>query len=384
MRRHRYPAFAVRDLRPKVIRELVEAAADVARQTDLSALLKSTVETAMELTGARYGALGVLGEHGGLVDFVHVGFASGVARQIGHLPRGSGVLGTISHAGGTVRIDKITTHDDFVGFPDAHPEMTTFLGVPVRVGDRVFGNLYLADKEDGFDEEDEMLVEFLAVTAGAAVSTLRMQERLRRAALHEDRERIARDLHDSIIQDLFAVGLGLQASAGKLETDPAAVHTQLDATIERLDATIASLRRYIFDLRPPVWARPSLSAQLESIVKELAEPHGVEVGIDIDCPPDVPTIPTVDDLLAVIKEAVSNALRHAEASAVDIRVVCEGSRVRASVSDNGRGFEPEAEHDGLGLANMNARVAAADGSLFIDSAPGRGTVVHVAFPLDGQ
>ncbi len=366
---------------PSLIRDLVEAAASVAAEVELTPLLRSTVSTGMELTGAKFGALGVLGEHGALMDFVHVGLDPGVAREIGHLPRATGLLGTITRTGATVRIDDISKHEDAVGFPEGHPGMMSFIGVPVRVGDRIFGNLYLTDKDGGFTDDDEVIVEFLAVTAGAAVSTLRMQERLRRAALHEDRERIARDLHDSIIQDLFAVGLGLQASMVKIDKDPAAVHDQLDSAIDKLDDTISSLRRYIFDLRPPVWARPSLPSELSRLLEELAAPHAVAVGLDFDCPADILDAPIADDLFAVIKESVSNALRHGKPTTVDVRVVCEGEMVRASVSDDGIGFDTDVESDGLGLDNMAERVDRGLGSLFIDSADGRGTVVHVAFPI---
>jgi signal transduction histidine kinase len=366
---------------PHLLRELVEAAASVAGHVELTALLRSTVRAAMDLTGARYGALGVLGEHGTLMDFVHYGVDPDVAMQIGHLPRGTGVLGTITRTGETVRIDNIAEHEDSSGFPEHHPTMGAFLGVPVRVGDRNFGNLYLADKEQGFTPDDELIVEFLAVTAGTAVSTLRLQERLRRTALLEDRERIARDLHDSIIQDLFAVGLGLQASSLKLKDDPAAVEVQLEGAIEKLDTTISSLRRYIFDLRPPVWARPSFSSQLSRLLDDLAAPHDVSIGLDFDCPPEVPGAELADELFSVIKEAVSNALRHAAPTAVDVRITCEADLIRASVSDDGSGFDTDLDFDGLGLTNMAERVEKAEGSMFIDSAPGKGTIVHVAFPF---
>ena len=371
----------MRELTTNLVRDLVEAAAGVAGHVELSALLRSTVQTAMDLTGARYGALGVLGEHGALMDFIHIGFEPGTGHKIGHLPRLSGLLGTITRTNTTVRLDDIAGHPDAAGFPEHHPIMNAFLGVPVQVGDRVFGNLYLTDKEGGFTEDDEMIVEFLAVTAGTAVSTLRLQERLRRAALHEDRERIARDLHDSIIQDLFAVGLGLQTSATRLDTDAAGVRDQLDQAIDKLDDTISALRRYIFDLRPPVWARPSLSNELASLLKDLAAPHDIAVGLDFDCPPDVPEPPVSDDLIAVVKEAVSNALRHGGPATVDVRVVCEGELVRVSISDDGIGFDTDEDSDGFGLANMTERIDRMHGSLFIDSAPGKGTVVHAALPL---
>jgi len=371
----------VNGLDPDRIRDLVEAAAGVAGQVELSAILRSTVETATELTGARYGALGVLGDHGTLLDFVHIGMTDDQAKAIGHFPRGEGVLGTITRHAETLRLDDMTEHPDSVGFPDHHPRMTTFLGTPVRVGERIFGNLYLTEKPGGFTEQDAVLIELLAVTAGAAVATLRLQERLRRAALHEDRERIARDLHDSIIQDLFAVGLGMQSLMGAVDGDPESVRARLDDFVDRLDTTISRLRRYIFDLRPPVWARPQLSTELRALVAELSEPHDADVGVDVDCPPDVPEPPVAASLVAVVKEAVSNSLRHAHASTIHVRVSCDGDRVIVHVSDDGTGFDVDADYPGLGLGNMARRAAAAGGSCTIDSVPKKGTIVRAEFPL---
>lgn len=335
----------------------------------------------MELTGARYGALGVLGEQGTLVHFLPVGMDPRTAAAIAHPPRGLGVLGTITRAGRTIRVDNITAHPDAVGFPAGHPPMRTFLGVPVRVGSRVFGNLYLADKEEGFTEEDETLVEFLAVTAGSAVSTLRLQERLRRAALLEERERIARDLHDSIIQDLFAVGLSIQAQVNHIDPVQEEVRRRLDEAVEKLDETISALRRFIFDLRPPVWARPSLRQELADLVGQLAGPYPARVSLDFSCPPDLIPPHLGDELTALVKEALSNALRHSGARDIDVRVDGDQVRLVVSVADDGAGFEPSRVRRGLGLANMAARVEAAGGAFTLDTAAGRGTVVRASFPL---
>jgi signal transduction histidine kinase len=370
-----------RRLSPERIAGLVEGAASVAGQVELSGLLRSTVEIAMELTGARYGALGVLGEHGGLVHFLHSGMTEKEAAAIPHLPEGAGILGAITRAGRIVRLDDITAHPDAAGFPPGHPVMRTFLGVPVRVGDRIFGNLYLTEKAGGFTEEDEALVEFLALTAGSAVSTLRLQERLRRAALLEERERIARDLHDSIIQDLFAVGLSLQALANQLDPALADVRRRLDESVEKLDETITSLRRFIFDLRPPVWARPSLRQQLADLVGQLAAPYQARVGLDVSCPPDLLPAHQGDELLAVVKEALSNALRHSGADEIEVRVEGDEERVVVTVADNGRGFDPGRAPRGMGLANMAGRVEAAGGSFHLETAPGKGTVVRASLPI---
>lgn len=364
---------------PDRIAGLVEGAASVVGQVELAGVLRSTVEFAREITGARFAALGVLGDHGGLIEFVHSGMEAEEAAEIGGPPKGIGVLGVITES--TVRIDDIAAHPNFTGFPGAHPEMRSLLGVPVRVGDRIFGNLYLTDKKGGFTEEDEILVEFLAVTAGSAISTLRLQDRLRRAALLEDRERIARDLHDSIIQDLFAVGLGLQAAVRLIDKQPEAVRDRLDAAIDQLDETIGSLRRYIFDLRPPVWARPNLQRELAELVGQLAAPYPAKVSLEVTCPPDLIPPEIAAELVQTVKEALSNALRHARADRIEIRVGCDTDQAVVSVTDDGEGFDPGAPVTGMGLANMASRVAEVGGSFRVDSAHGRGTTVRATFTL---
>jgi len=366
---------------PERIAGLVEGAASVAGQVELAGILRSTVEFAKEITGARYAALGVIGEHGGLVDFITAGIDDETSDRIGRPPRGSGLLGEITGMGKPLRIEDATRHPAAVGFPTEHPSMESFLGVPVRVGDNVFGNLYLTDKEGGFTEEDEILIEFLAVTAGSAVSTLRLQDRLRRAALLEDRERIARDLHDSIIQDLFAVGLNLQAATAQVATDPDGVRDKIDASIDQLDESIGSLRRYIFDLRPPVWARPNLRDSLADLVGQLSAPYRASVSLEVSCSSDLVPRHIADELVATVKEALSNALRHSQGDTIEVRVGCGASQAVMTVSDNGVGFDPGEPGDGFGLSNMTNRVAAVGGSFRLDTSEGSGTVVRATFPL---
>jgi signal transduction histidine kinase len=336
----------------------------------------------MDLTGAHYGALGVVGAHGTLGDFVHLGLDPDEAEAIGRLPQGLGVLGTITRQAATVRLDEISEHPDSVGFPEHHPEMHAFLGVPVRVGATVFGNLYLTEKEGGFTEQDEMLVQFLAIIGGAAISTMRMQDRLRSAALHEDRERIARDLHDSIIQDLFAVGLGLQSAISKVHTEPEVVHARIDEAVDRLDVVISELRRFIFDLRPPLWARRDLDVEIRKLVSGLAQPHGVPVEVSVGpFAPGEPSTAVADNLIAIIREAVSNALRHARPSTVTVDVWSNSNRVHATIIDDGAGFEPAATQSGLGLGNIARRVEEAGGRYTVDSTLGSGTRVLVELPV---
>ncbi len=360
---------------------LIEAAASVAGQTGLHAVLRRTVETAMQLTGARYGALGIIGQHGVLADFIHLGIDRHAADMIGRLPEGKGVLGTITRVGKPIRIDDITTHPDSAGFPDHHPPMTTFLGVPVRVGENVFGNLYLTEKPEPFSDEDESVVEALATIAGSAISTARLHDRLRRVALAEDRERIARELHDSVIQDLFAVGLSLQAVAVRANDDPHLVQERIAEAIDQLDSSISTLRRYIFDIRTRITTAPDLEAELLTLAAQLSEPHDAEVRLNIS--EDLSGLPgdLVAETIQFVREAVNNALQHSGAEVVDVTIARGQREILVEVRDAGRGFDPVHVARGMGLDNLIDRAGRAGGRAEILSRPDEGTTVRAVLPI---
>jgi signal transduction histidine kinase len=361
---------------------LVDGAAVVTAQSDLAALLRSTVDLARETTGARYAALGVIGEHGTLVEFIHACFVPGAAERIGNLPVGRGVLGTLIHSAKTIRLDRLQDHPDSSGFPPHHPPMSNFLGVPVRVGDRVFGNLYLTEKPGGFEEEDELLVEALAVIAGTAISNVRTHQRLRRLAVVDDRERIARDLHDAIIQDIFAVGLLLQGLA--LRTDNERERSDLDEAIRRLDEAIATLRRFIFDLRPPAWSERSVVSDITRLVSQLSDPYGtdvrVNIGPEIEADGQVPG-DVIDNVIQIVREATSNALRHSNSDAVQVSIGMSGGFLVVTVEDGGIGFDAGGAHHGMGLSNIRLRAEKLGGETTIRSRPGEGTTVKVLLPI---
>ncbi|NNK91695.1 MAG: GAF domain-containing sensor histidine kinase [Acidimicrobiia bacterium] len=359
--------------------EIAVQAAAVASQTDLTSVLFTTVEAGMQLTGARYGALGVIGEHGGLVEFLHAGIDADTAETIGSPPHGRGLLGTITRTEEVMRLDDLASHKDSVGFPANHPAMSSFLGLPVRVGDAVYGNLYLTEKDGGFTAEDEETITALAAIAGAAISTARLQQRLRRVAVVEDRERIARDLHDAIIQDLFAVGLGLQAQIPKLQNPEA--QESVAQTVQKLDEVIASLRRFIFDLRPPVWVNRSLPRELADLLGHLTEPHETKVDVSMDG--DLEHLPNtvVDDALALVKESVSNALRHSESPLVSVAIARHADELSVLVIDEGKGFDPDEHTVGMGIGNIRTRATRAGGQATISSSTETGTTVKVVLPL---
>lgn len=359
--------------------ELIRAAASVASSTDLEALLSATIEAGMELTGATYGALGVVGEHGGLTRFQHSGIDDETALRIGPPPRGLGVLGLITREGRAIVVDDVSRHPDAVGFPEHHPPMDTFLGVPVRAGDNVFGNLYLTNKPGGFSAMDETLVEALAEIAGSAVQTIQLQDRLRRLAVVEDRERIAHDLHDAIIQELFAMGLELQAAM--LRTDDPEVRETLRNHATRLDDVIQSLRELIFELRRPPVEQRDVRVEVDDLITRLGGSRDVDIDVSYHGVFAGLTQSTMNDVLQLVREALSNALRHAGASSIDVTITAEEQRIDIEVADDGRGFELGSEEPGLGLSSMSARTDRTGGSLRISTAPGEGTVVSMSVPV---
>lgn len=361
---------------------LVTGAAEVAATADLSHVLWATTETARDMTGARYAALGVIGEHGTLVEFLHLGLEPGEAEKIGPLPSGRGVLGTLIRSARTIRLERIQDHPDSVGFPPNHPPMESFLGVPVRVGDRVFGNLYLTEKPGGFDLEDERLVEALAAIAGSAVANARAQQRLRRMAVAGDRERIARDLHDAIIQDLFAVGLGLQGLANRV--DHPQDRKELEDAVERLDEAITSLREFIFGLRRRADPGRNLAVELNDLVRSLADPHQVEVEVLVEdglAENGEITGPVIDDVCRIVGEATSNALRHSGTDSIEVEVRQGSGCVVVRVTDHGSGFDRGHVEQGMGITNMEQRAAEAGGELIVVSQPGIGTTVRAVIPV---
>lgn len=345
-------------------------------EADLDHLLRRLLTEARTATGSPYAALGVLGDHGAIADFIFEGIDEDSARAIGHLPTGRGVLGTVIRENQVIVLDRISEHADSYGFPPSHPPMTSFLGVPIAVGDTAFGNLYLADKPDGYTADDVELVTALSRIAGAAVQTSRLQGRVRTVAIVEERNRIARDLHDSVIQDLFAVGLGLQGIAARL--DGTADGAVLDEAVDRLDDAVNTLRGYIFELRTPTDTIP-LGDRLQELVSRMGAVYPSRIRLTIV---GMDRRPGQDDevILLMANEAISNALRHARAKNVWVELDLEPEVLRLEVGDDGAGFDPSSPSRGMGLANLATRAAELGGSIDVESDLGGGTKVRVEVP----
>jgi len=527
------------------LRALLDAVVGIGTDLDLRSTLQRIVEAACALVGARYGALGVLSaDRATLSDFITHGIDPAAHAKIGDLPHGRGVLGVLITDPQPVRLPDITKHPDSFGFPPHHPPMHSFLGVPVRTRDQIFGNLYLAEKHgaDEFSQDDEEIVVALAAAAGVAIDNARLYElaqsrerwlaataeitsvllgtvqrtdalRLiaRRArevsgadlvlvmlydednarytievadgadpscgelagkvvpveptaaeefgrekyravenlravaewpgpvpdspamavplagpdALHgvlivtqpagqpatdddaaqlstfagqaalalervraqeerqqlvvlEDRERIARDLHDVVIQRLFATGMHLQGAVHQASPEAA---KRINAAVDDLDATIRDIRRSIFELRAPTG--PSLRAELNEVTEAAAEALGFRPVLDISGPVDSAIPDDIKpELVAVLREALSNIARHAEAANARVSLRAAGSEVILGVEDDGVGFDPARARGGI--VNMGERAHDLGGSFEIGAArEGNGTVLTWRVPMGG-
>lgn len=360
---------------------LLDAVLAVASDLTLPVVLQRIVESARSLVGARYAALGVLGDDGGLTEFVHSGVSPETADAIGHLPEGHGILGLLIVEPAPLRLRDLSEHVDSAGFPAHHPVMRSFLGVPIRSRDRVFGNLYLCEKEgaEEFSADDEALVVALAAAAGVAVENARLHSQIQEYAILEERERIARDLHDKVIQRLFATGMSLQATERLIERPE--VGKRVAAAIDDLDTTVREIRGTIFALQQP--ARHGLRTEVLDLAAEAGPALAFTPTVHFDGPVDsVVSDEIAEHLLASLREALANVARHAGASSVDV-VVTVGADVVLRVMDDGCGIRPEArDHTGFGLRNLDERARTLDGSFALIDRKGGGTVLEWRVPLD--
>jgi signal transduction histidine kinase len=330
----------------------------IGSELDLSESLRRIVEAATDLVDARYGALGVLDEsRTRLAQFITVGIDEEQRAAIGHLPEGHGILGVLIVDPKPLRLPDLTRHPDSFGFPPHHPPMRSFLGTPILVRGEVFGNLYLCDKEGGevFSDIDEELVTALSSAAGIAIENARLHARVAELALFEDRERIARDLHDTVIQRLFATGLTLQATIRLVERPE--VVDRLLTLVEDLDVTVRHIRSVIFELQTARLPGNSTREAVLVLCADAARSLGYEPAVTFNGPVDSAMDEHLaENVLAVLQELVSNVARHAHATGVDVTLTVADGEFRMTVADNGRGVA-EGTTGGRGMDNIRARAS---------------------------
>jgi signal transduction histidine kinase len=362
---------------------LVDAVMSVGSDLSLPTVLRRIAESARELVGAKYCALGVLDpSRTYLSDFITVGIDDEIRAQIGDLPKGHGILGLLILEPRPIRLPDLSEHPDSYGFPPHHPPMTTFLGVPLFVRGEVFGNLYLTEKENGevFTDVDEELAMGLAAAAAVAIENARLHARTQEMTLLEDRERIARDLHDTVIQRLFATGLTLQNVQRLAER--VEVKDRLQQAVDDLDVTVRQIRSVIFELDTRRIPGRSLRREILEMGAESVRALGFEPMVRFDGPVDVAVPDAVaEHLLATLREALSNVGRHSGASSVIVDVRVDG-QLAVEITDDGRGGVTGATAAGHGIRNMAQRAESLGGQFSIGPAgAGRGTTVRWTVPL---
>ncbi len=350
-------------------------------------VLQVIVDEVRPLVGARYAAVGIVDSEGVIEHFITSGIDDAARAAIGPPPRGHGFLGLIIRENRSIRIPDITTDPRRHGFPANHPPMHTFLGVPITVKGRSMGNLYLTDKvgDEEFTSEDQELVETFARHAAIAMENARLHEQVLRLAVVDERERISKDLHDGIIQSIYAVGLSLEDVPDLLEDDPPEVARRVERAIDSLHLTIRDIRNFIFGLRPELLSGTNLVAGLVAIAEEFRHNSLIDIEVDAHELAREPSPEATAHLLAIANEALSNTARHSGASRASISATGDAAGLHLTITDNGRGFARSAGGNlgHQGMSNMQSRAADIRATIVIETGS-EGTTIRVVLPPEDE
>jgi signal transduction histidine kinase len=364
------------------LKAVSDAVLAVAAELSVEEVLQRLVHSARELAAARYAALGLPDGAGGFRQFLTSGMSDQLVASLGPLPRQHGVLGAMLEAESPYRTRDMREHPRFRGWwPPGHPDMRSFLGVPIVAPEGVIGAFYLTEKIDApdFTDEDEALIVVLAAHAAIAIVNARLYEESRELSIVAERNRLALDLHDAVSQKLFGLALSAEAAGTLLDRDPAAAREQVGRLQTLAQETLDELRSLVFELRPPDLEKDGLGGALRKHVQVVQRLQQRE--IDLDVADDLPADPARDrEVLRIAQEALQNALRHSDATRVALRLRAEDGRLLLEVEDDGVGFEPDAPDlraRRLGLTSMEERSRRLGGRLEIRSARGSGTTVRL-------
>ncbi|NUR61057.1 MAG: GAF domain-containing sensor histidine kinase [Catenulispora sp.] len=371
------------------MRRLSAAVLAVSRHLATDEVLQTIVGTARELIGAEYAALGIPDGAGSFAQFLVDGVSEEQWARIGPLPRQHGMLAVMLQDPAPQRLPDIRRDPRFGWWPKAHPELDAFLGLQIRDDDEILGAIFLANKPGGFTADDEELLGVLAGHAAIALRHARLYERERELAITRERNRLARELHDAVSQKLFALRLTSQAAADLLTRDPARARAELDQVSVLAREAAEELRSVVVELRPAELDEDGLATTLRKHVEVLDRVNQTAGGPRVRFTgSDVKALsPAAEEvLLRVAQEALHNALRHADASVITVKLAehcpsggaCGGAVLE--VTDDGTGFDPVAVRRAgrsLGLVSMRDRAKSVRGRLDVVSAPGGGTTIRL-------
>ncbi len=382
------------------LKAVSDAVLAVASQLSVEEVLQRLVDCARELAGARYAALGIPDGSGGFRRFLVSGMSDDLVAAMGPLPHTHGMLGAMLEAHDAYLTDDIHRDPRFRGWwPREHPDMRSFLGVPIVARDQVIGAFYLTEKLQAptFDGADRELIELLAAHAAIAITNARLYERSRELSILSERNRLALELHDVVSQTLFSLNLGAETAATLLPRDPEAAKVQLERVQELAREALGELRSLILGLRPVDLERDGLAGALRKEVDMIRRLHGVDVrseledgghgAVETDGRAPAETDDRAADVLRIAQEALHNAVRHSQARHVTVRLRHGDRALRLEIVDDGVGFDPadpELRSHHLGLTSMEERARELGGSLELRSVPGSGTTVSLEVLADGS
>jgi signal transduction histidine kinase len=366
-------------------RTLSDVVLAIAAEREVEPVLQRLAHAARELGGARYAALGVPDGEGGFARFITSGMSDELIAAMGPLPRTHGLLGAMLESTEPYRTPDIHTHARFRGWwPSAHPDMRSFLGVPIVARGGVIGALYLTDKDGApqFSAADERLIVLLAAHAAIAIENARLYERSRELSIVEERNRLARELHDAVTQQLFGVVLAAESAGELLARGDVAASEELERVQALARGAMDELRSVVFELRPASLEAEGLAQVLRKHVEVLRRVSGRAIELRVGSPPALGA-EAAGQVFRIAQEALQNALRHAGDARIEVRLEDGGGRLALSVADDGRGFDrdaPGVRGRRLGLTSMEERAAELGGRLAIVSSPGAGTTVRLDVP----
>jgi signal transduction histidine kinase len=381
------------DQRVQQTEALRQAALALTAEVDLSQVLQRVVDLSRQLSQARYAALGVLDADGGHIEqFITSGVTPEERGTMGDPPQGHGLLGAILTERRPMRVDVIQNDPRSAGFPANHPPMKTLLGVSLISKGQILGNLYLTDKFDStgsgplpFTEQDQNVVEMFAAHASVAIENARLYQQNQQIAIMQERERFGMNLHDGVIQSIYAMGLLLDDAHHRADAEPALAKARIGQTVQGLNEVIRDIRAYIMGLRPQRFQGRSLAEGMDELARTFSANAGMTVDLAVDAKAAArATTHQAVELLHITQEALANIQKHANADLVHVTFVRTGGRLCLAIDDNGKGFDvfrAAASSQGHGLRNMQERVRALDGELEIESESSKGTRIMLSLPV---
>jgi signal transduction histidine kinase len=362
---------------------LQQLGATLIQEHDIDRLLQAVASQLKELTDADGVSLALLDEQEQALQ-VRAYAGAGAQSNLGaHLP----IEG--SFAGQAVRTNKPVRSEDPQHDPRGYApalvaaDARSVLSVPMRTRHQVVGAVSLFNKRGaaGFSERDAELATLFAQQAAVAIDNARLYEQARGKAALEERQRLARELHDSVSQALYGIALNASSAEELFDAAPERARGLLADVLRLAEAGLTEMRALIFELRPESLEQEGLVGALQKQAASVQARHGLQVELDVAHEPELPAA-TKEALYRVAQEALHNAVKHARARTLSLALHTGNGEVQLVVVDDGRGFNPREEFPGhLGLRSMRERVAVAGGTFQIDSAPGSGTRLSVRVPL---